>query len=406
LPVELLREWALLATVENNATLMDDTLKHAASMGYCLMNIFGDMSVLSVLADEVPRALAERSAPNEISVLRIHGGVNGLPPSLAGLFEITEDPCVYLEAVYNGRTVVSTTDMFAGLVAPRITLARDIELSKASPAHQLRSVPNALLITSFIHSKSTQDVEVMKLRMWKRISAESESNARGTCSGMAQDTLQVYLWHRSEGTWVETEVQAMLKVSQSSRGQASHFVLAFHVNISAANGVATIPRGSTTELPAYAPPDPAHVAAIASQEAVAYFLQDNAAAVSMEPPSIPNTSLFMKAIYDCEGEKEDELSFQVGDVIEVKHIGAADGWWVGHLVDKPERCGLFPSSYTITKLNCISRTTSAATASTSSSSNFIEHASTSSETNSPSRATFCSISDLIFKRRRLTSDLA
>jgi hypothetical protein len=149
------------------------------------------------------------------------------------------------------------------------------------------------------------------------------------------------------------------------------------------------------------------VAAIASQEAVAHFLQDNAAAVSMEPPSIPNESLFMKAIYDCEGDKEDELSFQVGDLIEVKRIGAADGWWVGHLVDKPERCGLFPSSFTITtKLNCTSRTTSAATASTSSSSNFIEHASTSSATNIPSRATFCSISDLIFKRRRLTSDLA
>ena len=99
-------------------------------------------------------------------------------------------------------------------------------------------------------------------------------------------------------------------------------------------------------------PVAAVIAAATSQEMASSCLRDGRALppASMAPPPIAfnrQESLFMTAIYDCVGENEDELSFKVGDLIEIKRIGAADRWCVGCLVDKPERPGLFPSSYAI-----------------------------------------------------------
>jgi hypothetical protein len=115
---------------------------------------------------------------------------------------------------------------------------------------------------------------------------------------------------------------------------------------------------SFSEPPAFAPVTVA-VAAATSQEMVASCLRDGwalSAMMSMDPPALTTPppigfnsqkSAYVTAIYDCVGEKEDELSFKVGDLIEVKRIGAAGGWCVGCLVDKPERPGLFPYSFTI-----------------------------------------------------------
>ncbi|KAI9483919.1 MAG: hypothetical protein EXX96DRAFT_479300 [Benjaminiella poitrasii] len=61
-------------------------------------------------------------------------------------------------------------------------------------------------------------------------------------------------------------------------------------------------------------------------------------------PSVRNQR---KAMYDFEGENADELSFRIGDIIQV--IEEVDeGWWVGE-IREPQgvvRCGIFPVNYT------------------------------------------------------------
>jgi hypothetical protein len=442
LPIEFLREWAMLATVEDDAMLMGTTLKHAASNGSCLLDVLGDVPVLSTLTDEVSR-MAKRSVPRETSVLHLLSGVENLPPSLTELLGREGDPCVYLEAVYNGRTTVSTTDMFDCLIIPRSTLARDIQLSKASPVHLFRAVPNAHLITSFVHSKSTQEIEAMKVRLWKRISAEPGPAFGGKCTRSAQSALRVCVWRCSENAWVETEVQVMLEVSQWHLGQVSHFALSFHVDTSSPNSRAAMFTRSvikstaevpdsifspapltaallattyersfhvdttsnnaratmftsrdqvtqsidesdgditmpTVDLSVYVPPATAPVVALnasmASQETAASFSMEDvrvlSATLSTETLESPKETLLMTAIYDCVGEKEDELSFKAGDVIEVRRVGEADGWWAGCLFDKPERPGFFPSSYAI--------------------STHVDHASTSAEEHQSGLAGQCS----------------
>ena len=49
----------------------------------------------------------------------------------------------------------------------------------------------------------------------------------------------------------------------------------------------------------------------------------------------------MKAIYNFNGENDDELSIKKGDVIEVVEI-IDDGWWIGNLKGK---IGMFPANY-------------------------------------------------------------
>ena len=48
-----------------------------------------------------------------------------------------------------------------------------------------------------------------------------------------------------------------------------------------------------------------------------------------------------KSVYRFDGKDSSELSFQVGEIIEVHKISEV-GWWKGHLDGK---CGWFPSSY-------------------------------------------------------------
>lgn len=51
---------------------------------------------------------------------------------------------------------------------------------------------------------------------------------------------------------------------------------------------------------------------------------------------------YRKAIYDFNGENEDEISFKAGDVITV--INQIDkGWWVGEIHNKQ---GIFPVNFT------------------------------------------------------------
>ncbi|KAI7904397.1 uncharacterized protein BX663DRAFT_504926 [Cokeromyces recurvatus] len=61
-------------------------------------------------------------------------------------------------------------------------------------------------------------------------------------------------------------------------------------------------------------------------------------------PSIKNQR---KAMYEFEGENADELSFHIGDIIQVLEE-VDEGWWVGEIQDPhgTVRCGIFPVNYT------------------------------------------------------------
>jgi len=53
-----------------------------------------------------------------------------------------------------------------------------------------------------------------------------------------------------------------------------------------------------------------------------------------------------RALYDCEADNEDELSFEEGDVIVILAEETEDeNWMEGLLESDPDRRGLFPSSF-------------------------------------------------------------
>ncbi|XP_068170710.1 arf-GAP with SH3 domain, ANK repeat and PH domain-containing protein 1 [Antennarius striatus] len=68
------------------------------------------------------------------------------------------------------------------------------------------------------------------------------------------------------------------------------------------------------------------------------------------PQPLPRRSLVrptarrVEALYDCQADHHDELSFSEGQVLVV--LGQEDSdWWHGYIEDKPDQRGLFPSSF-------------------------------------------------------------
>ena len=72
---------------------MGATLEYAALSGHCLLERIDDMPVLSRLADEVSRAIANPTVQLEICVMPLDDVLDGLLPSLVELFGRAEDPC-------------------------------------------------------------------------------------------------------------------------------------------------------------------------------------------------------------------------------------------------------------------------------------------------------------------------
>lgn len=62
------------------------------------------------------------------------------------------------------------------------------------------------------------------------------------------------------------------------------------------------------------------------------------------PPPVAVAIDRVVAMYDCEADHEDELSFTEGQVL-VVHEKPDRDWWVGHVEDTPEQRGLFPASF-------------------------------------------------------------
>ena len=53
-----------------------------------------------------------------------------------------------------------------------------------------------------------------------------------------------------------------------------------------------------------------------------------------------------RALYDCEADNEDELSFEEGDIIVIiAEETEDDNWMEGILETEPDRRGLFPASF-------------------------------------------------------------
>lgn len=53
----------------------------------------------------------------------------------------------------------------------------------------------------------------------------------------------------------------------------------------------------------------------------------------------------VQALYDCDADNEDELTFNEGDVILVKGEGEDAEWWFGEIEGQPEKNGVFPISF-------------------------------------------------------------
>lgn len=53
----------------------------------------------------------------------------------------------------------------------------------------------------------------------------------------------------------------------------------------------------------------------------------------------------VEALYDCEADNEDELTFKEGDIILVKGEGEDAEWWLGEIEGHPGTCGVFPVSF-------------------------------------------------------------
>jgi len=53
-----------------------------------------------------------------------------------------------------------------------------------------------------------------------------------------------------------------------------------------------------------------------------------------------------QALYDCEADNEDELSFEEGDTIVILNEETEDeNWMEGYLLTNPKKRGLFPVSF-------------------------------------------------------------
>jgi Arf-GAP/SH3 domain/ANK repeat/PH domain-containing protein len=53
-----------------------------------------------------------------------------------------------------------------------------------------------------------------------------------------------------------------------------------------------------------------------------------------------------RALYDCEADNDDELTFEEGDVIVIINEETEDeNWMEGHLLNDPNKRGLFPVSF-------------------------------------------------------------
>lgn len=53
----------------------------------------------------------------------------------------------------------------------------------------------------------------------------------------------------------------------------------------------------------------------------------------------------VQALYDCEADNEDELTFKEGDILLVKGEGEDAEWWVGEVEGQPGKSGVFPISF-------------------------------------------------------------
>merc|ERR1719410_2948318 len=59
---------------------------------------------------------------------------------------------------------------------------------------------------------------------------------------------------------------------------------------------------------------------------------------SPEPPKLPSR---VEALYDCDGDEDDELTFVTGEIIQVTGQ-EDDDWWIGNIESQPHRHGCFP----------------------------------------------------------------
>merc|ERR1712147_381759 len=91
------------------------------------------------------------------------------------------------------------------------------------------------------------------------------------------------------------------------------------------------------------PPPPTQPAAATAVSHVA--ATEAASPAPSGPEPLPKR---VQALYDCEGDEDDELSFCSGEIIQVTDR-EDDDWWIGNIEAHPHRKGCFPVIF-VTKL--------------------------------------------------------
>uniref|UniRef100_H2Y6R1 Uncharacterized protein n=1 Tax=Ciona savignyi TaxID=51511 RepID=H2Y6R1_CIOSA len=77
-----------------------------------------------------------------------------------------------------------------------------------------------------------------------------------------------------------------------------------------------------------------------------YIISPSSRTVPPGPAGPPGTARpkRVKAIYDCEADNQDELTFVENEIIVVTGVEDQE-WWVGHVEHQPHRVGVFPVSF-------------------------------------------------------------
>ena len=62
------------------------------------------------------------------------------------------------------------------------------------------------------------------------------------------------------------------------------------------------------------------------------------------PDPLPPGAVRCRALYDCEADNDDELSFREGEIL-LMLTKDEDEWWHGYVEAEPDRRGMFPATF-------------------------------------------------------------
>uniref|UniRef100_A0A3Q3X6S2 Un-named sa1614 n=1 Tax=Mola mola TaxID=94237 RepID=A0A3Q3X6S2_MOLML len=135
-------------------------------------------------------------------------------------------------------------------------------------------------------------------------------------------------------------------IAPSSSGVAGGGLLSVGRRLAMAMDLHSRPTGSASSPPPPPPSSPAPPLPPRVKGELVLYVQQQNGIMTIMTISQPRgaTTRRVEALYDCQADHHDELSFSEGQVLVV--LGEEDrDWWHGYIEDEPEQRGLFPSSF-------------------------------------------------------------